>query len=194
MKRRKFLGTTALGIGGATLIPTSLFANQPQTSFLSLHQGFNLVSEKIRETSISTLSAKWKTAYLTLSQKLNKDNYQFDSTRLVKLTEYCYALPLIKSSMIGFQSQELALLIKNDKGIEHCILDEKTSKGLDKLAKNFIQSIQSHNLNIEPLEFVTPKKIIKIASGKKSIFKYQNKGGNHIELTNLTDNQIANIS
>ncbi|WP_299432675.1 hypothetical protein [uncultured Aquimarina sp.] len=194
MNRRNFLVSGTLTAGALSLTPTSVFANNNTISVSSLGKGFSKISDQIKHLSISFLPDNVIKAHQVLLQKLDEKGYSYDNSEVVKLSDHCYAIPLSKNPLIGFNSKELALLIKHNGNYKHHILNEPTAMAFNSLIENFSKSSEAHELNLDTLNFISPNEVIKESSGKESTFSYKNESGNIITLKGSSKRQVAVIS
>ncbi len=194
MNRRNFLSSGALTAGALSLTPTSVFANNSTISVFSLGKGFSTISDQIQHLSVTFLPQNLQEARKTLLQKLDEKGYSYSNSEVIKLSDHCYAIPLSKNPLIGFNSKELALLIKHNGIYKHHILNEPTAMAFNSLIENFSASSDSHELNLDTLQFISPNEVIKESSGKQCTFAYKNANGNTITLKASSKKQIAVIS
>lgn len=194
MNRRKFLSSSVIGLGAVSIIPTAIIANNNTISISSIGRGFNRISNQIKLISLAFLPQAVLAARERLIPILAKKEYNYSHSEIVKLSSNCYAIPLLKNSLIGFSSKAIALLIKHNGVFIHYILNEQTALAFSDLVENFSKGSDGHKLNLDTLAFVSPNRVIKESSGRESVFTYQNSSGNVITLKGSSKKQIAIIS
>ncbi len=191
MNRRKFLSSGTIGFGAISMIPSSIFANNNPVSVYSIGKGFNRISNQIGHTSVAFLPQNFHEAHIALMQVLLEKGYNYNSTEVVKLSPNCFAIPLSKKPMIGFNTKELALLIEHKGSCKHYILNENTTIAFDSLIENFSKSSDSHELDLDVVAFSTPTEVIKESHGKENKLVYKNTNGNTITLIGSSKKQVA---
>jgi len=194
MNRRNFLASGTLTVGALSLTPTSIFANNNAISIFSIGKGFSRISHQIQHTSVTFLSQSFQETHQRLMQQLDNKGYRYNKTEVVKLNPNCYAIPLNKKPLIGFNSNELAILIEYNGMHKHYILNEKTTMAFNSLIENFSRNSDTHELNLDTLNFISPHKVIEETFGKESTLVYKNIAGNKITLKGSSKKQIAIIS
>lgn len=174
MNRRKFITTSAIGAGALTMLPTSIIASNNVKSLSSLN--------KITNISLSSLPFNFKKAHESLMLELNELGYVYDSNKLIKLSSNCYAISVQKKSLLGFTSEELALLVEESGSSKYYILEEKLAIELNSLVENYRYNMDANNFSYDLAEFAFPVKIQEVKKGKESVFSYKNKMNNTITL------------
>ncbi|WP_108866587.1 hypothetical protein [Aquimarina aquimarini] len=196
MNRRNFLTTsTLLGASVATpIFSSTVLADTSPISIFDIGKGFNKISNQIENIPVKLLSQDVIVAHNRLLNTLNTEGYIYNSTKITKLSNFCFAIPLSKNPLIGFKTKELALLIKENQKIKHYILNERISFGLNSLIESFSQNMDSNKLNIDILSFIAPAKIIKESYGRESVFTYENEQKNKITLKSSSKKNLAFVS
>ncbi len=173
------------------MIPTSVFANNNAISIFSIGAGFDRISNRLDYVSGTNLPLHFQDAYGQLLNVLLEKGYHFKSKELVKLSVNCFAIPLNKTSLLGFKSHELALLVAHENNCNFYILNENTTAAFNSLIENFSKSSDSHALNLDVVAFSTPNEIISESHGKEAKFAYKNTEGNTITLIGSSKRQVA---
>ncbi|NMH89208.1 hypothetical protein [Flavivirga algicola] len=194
MNRRKFLSSGTIGLSAISMIPSSIIANNNPVSVFSIGEGFNRVSSQINHISVAFLPQHFLKAHTALMHILLKKGYSYDNTKVVKLSSNCFAIPLSKKPLIGFNTKELALLIEHKGNCKHYILNENTTIAFNSLVENFSKSSDSHELNLDAIAFSAPAKVIKKSDGKENRFVYKNADGNTVTLIGSSKRQIAMVN
>ncbi|MDH7445463.1 hypothetical protein [Aquimarina sp. 2201CG14-23] len=194
MNRRNFLTSGTLTAGALSLVPTSIFANNNTISIFSIGKGFNSISDQIQHLSVKFLSKNVLKAHTKLLIKLDEKGYNYSNSDIVQLSNNCYAIPLSKKPLIGFDSKELALLIEQNGVYKHYILNEPTSIAFNSLIENFSRNSEAQSLNLDTLNFISPNEVIGTSFGKENTFTYKNVSGNTITLKGSSKKQVAIIS
>ncbi len=174
MNRRKFITTSAIGAGALTMLPSSTIANNSTNSLSSLR--------KIKSISLSSLPFNFAKAHEDLIIELNQLGYVYDSNKLVKLTSNCYAISVQKKTLLGFTSDELAILIQENGTSKYYILEEKLVVEFNNLIENYQYNMNINGFSYDLAEFAFPVKIQETKKGKESVFSYKNKLNNTITL------------
>ncbi|WP_431164750.1 hypothetical protein [Tenacibaculum halocynthiae] len=174
MNRRKFITTSAIGAGALTMLPTSTIASNNVNSLSSLN--------KITNISLSSLPFNFTKAHEGLIAELNQLGYIYDSNKLVKLSSKCYAISVQKKSLLGFTSDELALLVEENGSSKYYILEEKLAVEFNTLIENYSYNMDANGFSYDLAEFAFPVKIQEVKKGKESVFSYKNKLNNTITL------------
>ncbi|KAA1247431.1 hypothetical protein [Aquimarina sp. RZ0] len=194
MNRRKFLFSGTIGLGTTSIFPSSIISNDNTISIFSIGKGFTKISGQIHHLPVAFLSKNLAKTHVELVNLLDDKGYTYNNSEVVKLSNSCFIIPLIKKPLIGFYSKELAMLIKHNGIYNYYILKEQTALAFNSLIENFIKSSKSQGLHLDALTFITPNRIIKESYGKENTFTYKNAIGNTITLKGSTKRQIAIIS
>ena len=196
MNRRNFLSSSALAFGALTIIPSSIIAEE--TSNTSLHhfgKGFQSIQSFTSTISIDSVSDIFKESFHELSTTLKTQGYDFNASSLIKFNQKCYALPIVKKSLLNVSTKELAFLIKNQNSYNTYILDHQSTIAFDQFIESFYISLRSHNINfIDLLEVIAPYKVTSYKKGKHTLFAFRNKNGDHITIHNTSKGTKTTIS
>lgn len=182
MNRRNFIVSSVMGASALSMFPGSALASNKGISLTTIGKGFNHLLTHVEHISISNLSGSVLNAHQRLVTALDKQGYLYNATEVVKLNSSCFAIPLHKKPILGFNSNELALIVKNNGASKFYILDEKLANEFSELIDNFTQNIKSHDLDLDAAAFAFPTKVIAQTSGRKRTFVYENKAKTKITL------------
>jgi ribosomal protein L22 len=194
MNRRNFIVSSVMGAGALSMFPTSALASNNGISISSIGKGFGRLLNKVEHISISDLSSNVVKTHERLITSLNESGYLFNATEVVKLNSTCYAIPLHKKPMLGFESKELALIVKNNGVSKFYILNEKLANEFAGLVENVSQNAESHEIDIDAASFAFPVKVVAQKQGRETTFTYQNKFDNTIMLRNTRKNSAVLVS
>jgi hypothetical protein len=182
MDRRNFIVSSVIGAGALSMFPSTTLASNKGISLTSIGKGFNRLLNSIEHISISNLSSNVFNTHGRLVKALDKEGYVYNATEVVKLNSNCYAIPLQKKPMLGFNSKELALIVKQDGGSKFYILNEKLATEFAGLIDNYSENAAGHELDLDAASFVFPTKVVAQKQGRETTFAYQNKFNNTITL------------
>jgi|GEM_PF-6443518 len=193
MKRRFFLSSGALALSAMSVMPLSIFANCTPTSIYDIGKGFGGLKGFLQHIPSTHLPQGGIVAHTKLIQVLEKQGYAYSTTEILQLSATCFAIPVLQKTYTG-SSKQLALLLGHKGNFKHHILNEKTTITFNAMIENFMTSINSNQLEIDPLPFITPSYVIKEFYGKNSVFSYKNTSGNTITLKSSSKKQFAIIN
>ena len=182
MNRRNFIVSSVMGAGALSMFPSSALASNNGISLTSIGKGFNRLLSNVEHISISNLSSSVANAHQRLLIALNKDEYAYNATEVIKLNNSCFAVPLHKKPILGFNSKELALIVKENGASKFYILNEKLAAEFSGLIENYSENAANHELDLDAASFVFPVKVVQQKQGKETTFAYQNKFDNTITL------------
>ncbi|WP_420572270.1 hypothetical protein [Kordia sp.] len=182
MNRRNFIVSSVMGAGALSMFPSSALASNNGISLTSIGKGFTRLLSTVEHISISNLSSSVVNAHKRLTTALDKEGYIYNAAEVVKLNSSCFAIPLHKKPILGFDSKELALIVKNNGASKFYILNEKLATEFSELVENFSQNAESHALDLDAASFAFPVKVIAQKQGRETTFAYQNKFNNNITL------------
>lgn len=194
MNRRKFLFAGVIGLGTTSILPSSIILNNNAISVFSIGKGFIKISGQINHLPVAFLSKNFTKTHKELANHLQEKGYNYNSFEVVKLSNDCFIIPLIKKPLIGFYTRELAMLIKYNRIWKYYILSEQTALAFNSLIDNFTNSSKGQGLNLDTLSFITPSEVIKESFEKEHVFSYKNTIGNTITLKGSSKRQIAIIN
>ncbi|MEW4924613.1 hypothetical protein [Algibacter sp. 2305UL17-15] len=195
MNRRFFLTTGALGLSSVSVFPSSIVQNNNFVSLADFGKGFYSLYKKTTQRYVTSLSNSFIEAHKEILISLTNKGYVYNNLEVTVLGESCFIIPLKKSSMLGFNSKELAIIIeKEEGGFSHYILNEYQSIGLNNFIENFDKNIEVSKLDINVLKFITPVKVLKESIGKESVFAFENALKNKIVLRSSSKKQLVSIS
>ena len=157
-------------------------------------KGFELLLNKVAHVSIADLSSNVAKTHQRLVAALNDSGYAYNATEVVKLSNSCYAIPLHKSPLLGFESKELALIVKNNGSSKFYILNEKLTNEFSGLIDNFSVCAKSHELDLDAAEFAFPVKVVQQKQGRETVFAYENKFQNTIALKSTRKKSEVHLS
>lgn len=187
MNRRKFLTSGTLGLGAFSMLPSTIIASNNAVSISEIGKGFERLSNRINLVSIQSLSQNFNIAHKKLSTILDEKGYYYPNSEVTKLSDYCFCIPLVKKPIVGFETRELALLLKENDKYHHYILNEKITAEFGKFIADFDNCVDDHQLHINSLEFTVPHKILsQPLKGKESLFIYENIMKNKISVKSNT--------
>ena len=178
MNRRKFMLSSAMTAGALAMFPVSTLAKNNVNTLSSLSK---VIKEK-GSISLNNLPFGFTNAHQDLIIALNKGGYVYNLDEVVKLNSKCYAISVQKKSLLGFKSNELAILIKGKGTSKHYILEEKMANEFNMLIENYSFNMNAIGGNYDVSEFAYPIKIEESKIGRESIFSYKNKLDNTIIL------------
>ncbi len=183
MNRRYFINSGFLAFSGASLIPTSIIANDQKITLNHFGNGLNLINSQAKQVSITGQVQALKEHHEYLLQKLERNNYLFDSHQLTQLNAHCFVIPLYKKSILGFSSKELVFISKKKSKYNHFIIDEQSSLQLDTFINNFNHEIEQQQVDfINTFHYSIPEEIISYKRGRVSEFTFKNTHGNTISI------------
>lgn len=182
MNRRNFIVSSVIGAGALSMFPSTTLASNKGISITSIGKGFNRLLSTVEHISISNLSSNVVNTHGRLIKALDKEGYVYNATQVVKLNSSCFAIPLHKKPMLGFNSKELALIVKQDGGSKFYILNEKLSTEFAGLIESYSENAEGHELDLDAASFVFPVKVVAQKQGRETTFAYQNKFNNTITL------------
>lgn len=194
MNRRNFIVSSVMGAGALSMFPTSALASNNGISLEKIGNGFGRMLSHINHVSISNLSSGVAKTHQRLVTALNESGYTYNATEVVKLSNSCYAVPLHKNPLLGFESKELALIVKNNGTSKFYILNEKLTNEFNGLIETFSQNAESHELNLDAASFAFPVKVVKQQQGRETVFAYQNKFQNTIALKSTRKKSEVHLS
>lgn len=182
MNRRNFIVSSVMGAGALSMFPTSTLASNNGISISKIGKGFERLLTGVEHISISNLSSGVAKTHQRLVATLSNEGYVYNATEVVRLNSSCFAIPLQKKPMLGFESKELALIVKNNGTSKFYILNEKLANEFAGLIENYSQNAESHELDLDAASFVFPVKVVAQKQGRETTFAYQNKFDNTITL------------
>ncbi|WP_046757304.1 hypothetical protein [Kordia jejudonensis] len=194
MNRRNFIVSSVMGAGALSMFPTSALASNNGISLEKIGSGFGRLLNNVNAISISNLSSGVAKTHQRLAIALNDSGYLYNATEVVQLSNSCYAIPLHKKPMLGFESKELALIVKHDGVSKFYILNEKLTNEFNGLIETFSQNLESHELNLDAASFAFPVKVVQQQQGRETIFAYQNKFNNTIALKSTRKKSEVHLS
>ncbi len=189
MNRRKFIASSTMGAGALSMFPMSTFANSAEN--FNSKFGASFQTSNIALGSLTTEVAE---TFENMKDFLNESNYSFNASQLMKFSDTCYAVPLEKKSLLGFKSNELALIVKENGSSKFYILNEKITEEFGKLTENFSLGIKESGGNVDVSKFVSPSEVIEEKKGRESVFAYKNALNNTITFKSSRKNTRAIIS
>lgn len=182
MNRRNFIASSVMGAGALSMFPSTALASNKGISITSIGKGFNRLLSTVEHISTSNLSMNVANTHGRLVKALDKEGYVYNATQVVKLNSSCFAIPLQKKPMLGFESKELALIVKQDGGSKFYILNEKLSSEFAGLIESYSENFEAHELDLDAASFVFPVKVVAQKQGRETTFAYQNEMENTITL------------
>ncbi|WP_430409801.1 hypothetical protein [Kordia sp.] len=194
MNRRNFIVSSVMGAGALSMFPTSALASNNGISLQKIGSGFERLLHQVDAVSISNLSSGVVKTHQRLVVALNESGYAYNATEVVKLSNSCYAVPLHKTPILGFESKELALIVKHNGISKFYILNEKLTNEFNGLIETFSQNSASHELNLDAASFAFPVKVVKQQQGRETVFAYQNKFQNTIALKSTRKKSEVHLS
>lgn len=194
MKRRYFITSSIMGAGALTIAPTSVLANDRSVTLSGFGKGFNLLSQKTETIAVSSLSNEFVKAYAKISNLLKEQGYQFDPERVTQLNKNCFIIPLHKNPLLGFSSNELAIIVYQNNTYKHYILNEKTTNEFCSFIENFDRNIKGQNLQLDVLALTSPTEVLKHECKKETIFTFKNTLHNTITLKSNSKRSVTMIS
>lgn len=178
MNRRKFLLSSIMTTGALALFPTSTIANSNVKALPCLSNLMNLS----QSFSLTNLPLGFSKASESLLTTLKEQGYLFNVNSVVKLNNNCYAISVQKNTLLGFKSNELALLVKEGITSKHYILEEEMASEFNALIDNYSYNMNALGCENNVSDFAFPVKIREDKKGKNSVFRYQNNLDNTIIL------------
>ncbi len=194
MNRRNFIVSSVMGAGALSMFPSSALASNNGISISKIGKGFNRLLSSVEHLSISNLSSGVVNTHQRLMTVLKEEGYLYNATEVVKLNSSCFAIPLHKKPMLGFESKELALIVKNNGASKFYILNEKLANEFAGLIENYSQNAESHELDLDAASFVFPVKVVAQQQGRETTFSYQNKLDNTITLKSARKTSAVVVS
>ncbi|EDP95581.1 hypothetical protein U8527_06025 [Kordia algicida OT-1] len=194
MNRRNFIVSSVMGAGALSMFPSSALASNNGISLVSIGKGFNRLKSTVEHISVANLPSSVANAHERLLKVLSKDEYVYNATEVIKLNNSCFAVPLHKKPILGFNSKELALIVKQHGTSKFYILNEKLATEFSELVENFSKNAESHELDLDAASFAFPVKVIAQKQGKETTFAYQNKFDNTIILKSTRKKSEVAIS
>ena len=194
MNRRNFIVSSVMGAGALSMFPSSALASNNGISLDKVGKGFKLLLNKVAHVSITDLSSSVANTHQRLVSALNDSGYAYNATEVVKLSNSCYAIPLHKKPLLGFESKELALIVKNNGNSKFYILNEKLTNEFSGLIDNFSVCAKSHELDLDAAEFAFPVKVVQQKQGRETVFAYENKFQNTIALKSTRKKSEVHLS
>lgn len=194
MNRRNFIVSSVIGAGALSMFPSTALASNNGISITSIGKGFDRLLSSVEHISIANLSSGVSNTHQRLIAVLKEEGYVYNATEVVKLNSSCYAIPLQKKPMLGFESKELALIVKNNGASKFYILNEKLANEFSGLVENFSQNAESHELDLDAATFAFPVKAVVQKQGRETTFAYQNKFDNTITLRAARRKSAVHIS
>ncbi|MBC8753529.1 hypothetical protein H2O64_02525 [Kordia sp. YSTF-M3] len=194
MNRRNFIVSSVMGAGALSMFPSSALASNNGISISKIGKGFERLLSSVEHLSISNLSSGVVNTHGRLMAVLNEEGYLYNATEVVKLNSSCFAIPLQKKPMLGFESKELALIVKNNGASKFYILNEKLANEFSGLVEGISQNAESHELDLDAASFAFPVKVVAQKQGRETAFAYQNKFDNTITLKNTRKKSEIHIS
>ncbi|CAM1372392.1 hypothetical protein [Tenacibaculum xiamenense] len=170
MNRRKFIASSTMGAGALSMFPMSAFANSSEKIFKSkFEDSFNSFNVAIE--SLSNDAAK---TFEDMKGFLKESNYSYNTSKLMKFNDVCYAIPLEKKSLLGFNSNELGLIVNQNGTSKFYILNEKITEEFQNLNEGFSLGIEESGGSIDVAKFIFPQEVIEEKKGRESVFAYKN--------------------
>lgn len=194
MNRRNFIVSGVMGAGALSMFPSTALASNNGIPLTSIGKGFNRLLSTVEHMSISNLPSSVANAHERLLKALSKDEYVYNATEVIKLNNSCFAMPLHKKPILGFNSKELALIVKQNGTSKFYILNEKLATEFSELVENFSKNAESHELDLDAASFAFPVKVIAQKQGRETTFAYQNKFDNMITLKSTRKKSEVAIS
>lgn len=191
MNRRKFIMSSAMGVGALSMFPRATFAN---SSNIWKAEDLTKTLGTLSNVSASDLPDQLLKAYQDMILYLNQSNYRYNANELIKVGDNCYLIPLEKKSIVGFNANELGLLVNQKEGSQFYILDENTSEEFNRMAKNYNLNMQEIGQRVNVSEFISPVKVLEEKKGKENLFSYKNKFNTTITLKSSGKKTRAIIS
>lgn len=182
MNRRNFIVSSVMSAGALSMLPSSVLANNESISISSIGKGFDKLLHSIGQVTVSSLPNNVIKTHEKLMNVLDKSEYVYNAAEVVKLSENCYAIPLYKKPLLGFNTKELALIVKENNSSEFYILNEEVANEFSSLIDNFSHNNTVNELNLDTIAFALPNKVVKQTTGKESSFVYKNKLNNTITI------------
>lgn len=182
MNRRNFIVSSVMGAGAISMFPSSALASTNGISLSRIGKGFDRLLHAVEYVSASHLTGSVANAHQRLMTTLQNEGYTYNAARVIKFNSSCYAVPLHKKPILGFASNELALIVKHNGVSKFYILNEKLAAEFAGLIENFSQNSASHELNLDAASFVFPTRVVQQTQGRETLFVYQNKLNNTITL------------
>ena len=178
MNRRKFLLSSIMTTGALALLPTATLANSSIKTLPCLNNLINLS----RSFSLTSLPLGFSKASESLLTTLKEEGYLFNANSVVKLNNNCYAISVQRNPLLGFKSNELALLVKEGVTSKHYILEEEMAIEFNALIDNYSYNMNALGCEDNVADFAFPIKVKEEKKGRNSIFSYQNNLDNTIVL------------
>jgi len=194
MNRRNFIVSSVMSAGALSMFPSTALATNKGISLSSLGKGFKRLLSTVEHISISNLSSGVAKTHLRLMTTLNEEGYLYNAAEVVKLNSSCFAIPLQKKPMFGFNSKELALIVQQNGTSKFYILNEKLATEFSELVENYSQNAASHELDLNAASFAFPVKVVKQQQGRETTFVYQNKYKNTITLKSIRKKSAVIVS
>lgn len=194
MNRRNFIVSSVMGAGALSIFPSSALASNNGIPLTSIGQGFNRLLTTVEHISIANLSSSVANAHERLVKTLDNEGYVYNAKQVVKLNSNCFAIPLQKKPLLGFESKELALIVKQNFGSKFYILNEKLASEFAELIENYSQNASSNELDLDAASFAFPVKVVAQKQGRETTFTYQNKFNNTITLKSARKIAAAVVS
>ena len=178
MNRRKFLLSSIMTTGALAVFPTATLASSSVKTLPCLNNFISLSGS----FSLTNLPFGFSKASESLLTTLKEEGYLFNTSSVVKLNNNCFAISVQKNSLLGFKSNELALLVKEGVTSKHYILEEDMASEFNLLVENYSYNINAIGFENNVADFAFPVKVKEVKKGKNTIFSYQNKLDNTIVL------------
>jgi hypothetical protein len=194
MNRRNFIVSSVLGAGALSVFPSSALASNNGISLTKIGKGFSRLSSTVDHISVANLSSSVAKAHERLVKTLQSEGYVYNATQVTQLNSNCFAIPLQKKPLLGFESKELALIVKQDFGSKFYILNEKLASEFAGLIENFSQNATDQELDLDAASFAFPVKVVAQKQGRETTFTYQNKFNNTITLKSARKLTAAVVS
>jgi len=177
MDRRKFILSSAMGVGALTVLPKTTLASTTNSVSSSMETFLDT-----KNVSITILPKEFLKTHQELMILLDQSGYVYNATELKKLNSTCYILPIQKTSLLGFKNNELAIITKEKNKSKFYILEEQISTELAKLSESYAENMKSHGIESNTSDFAFPVEGLAESKGRKGSFSFKNKLNNTITL------------
>lgn len=194
MNRRKFIASGAMSATLLSVFPSFALVENKSITLSSLGDGFSLFDNELKSLSVTHASEGIRNTHQRLTQVLNKSGYLYNPKSMIRLNGNSYMIPLLKKSMLGVETKEIALIVKEGFSSEFYLLNEKISEEFNGLINGFDSNMKQHNIHIKTSDFSFPVKVVKQTVGVENTFVYKNKFNDTITLHNFKKKTKAIIS
>lgn len=185
MNRRKFIVAGAIGATAVSMVPSTALSNNTLPSTADLGEGFKMMSQSANSIDSSLFMGHFSNTLDRLVETLSKEGYIFNQADLFKMGDRCYGLPVQYPSLLGSNSQQLALIVEqNEVSSNFIIMNQKLTQQMNELALNFSIGMEGKEDILDVNAFAVPYKVNSFKSGRYQELVFINKFSNKIVLNN----------